>query len=845
MAAGDTVHIVARLTPESSDSKTIDVFKVQGEIIRTAEGSMIKQIQDGATVTDAITAERMSKGTDSNAAEALERVTGVTKVGGNVYVRGLGERYSQTQVNGVAVGTPEPNKRVVPLDIFPAGVLDNVIIQKTYTPDLDGEFAGSVIKLNTKEFAKNMFRQSLSLGRTEYSEEAFWNYSGGSMDALGFDDGTRALPDAVGEDRVDRSRYSREELAQKGMAFENIWTPRKGGAKPNFSYSALISRKMSLFGKKTGILGTASLSNSNNSIARTNNIYSGGVSLPPLRLYDVKESETNVLGGLSATVGTELAEDHHLKLSALYTRQANDGVKIQEGLNFDRGPSDVRETELTYVQRGLLSGVIEGTHENQILGSKLGWRVGISRATREEPDRRKTVYESREGGPYLANGAGSQYPLTRIFGNSHDDDKSYQVDWTLPLGDRETEGHAFFQTGVALRTKDRFSEFRRFGFTGRLRPFDVPPADLTLPAEDLTSRANLENNGLYPGGRVAEERYLQRGSENHRGVRHGGVQHPPQAATLDRGPLREIFPAGGRVGPARTPGKSVRSDRAEGLRSPALGQPHLGRQRQDESALGLCPDGQPSRAPGDQPLHHVRLHTGYAETGDTNLVAAKINNYDIRWEVYPRPGELFSLAAFYKDFENPIQKSLAPSTGNYAVRPKNGEEAELYGFETELRLTLHSVWSALDWAMDLGPVPGFTDPWGFVANYSRGEVGGGPHRERRADHQPLRGPVRVLDQPRDLLQQGALGELASLQELRQAPELLRAGPGSSRRLRVPGQGLDMTVNYRFSGTTKLKVAVENLLSDSPEYRQGSKVTQSYDKGMSFAVSVSYEAESED
>lgn len=845
VAPGDTVHIVARLTPESAASKTIDVVRVRGEIIRTAEGSMIKKIQDGATVTDAITAERMSKGTDSNAAEALERVTGVTKVGGNVYVRGLGERYSQTQVNGVAVGTPEPNKRVVPLDIFPAGVLDNVIIQKTYTPDLDGEFAGSVIKLNTKEFAKNEFRQSLSLGMTQYSENTFWNYSGGSLDAFGFDDGTRALPDVVGKERVDLQHYTKEELVQKGLAFENVWTPGQGGSKPNFSYSALLSRRTALFGKKSGILVTASLSNSSSSTSKENNIYSGGALLNPLRLYHVRESETDVLGGLSATMGVELSENNQIKLSGLYTRQANDKVKISQGMNFDR-ERPARETELIYVERGLLSGVIDGTHEGLPLDSKLEWRVGLSKATRDEPDRRKTVYEDRNNnGTFSANGAGSQYPLTRIFGDAQDDDRSYQADWTLPFGDEESEGQPRFQMGVARRTKDRSSEFRRFGFTTRLKPFDQPFPNLNQPAEDLTSRDNLENN-IY----TLEELSLKNDSYT-----------ADQAVSATYGMVElNVLPRFRLLTGARYE-KSTQSVDATSPHAPP-GNPPVRIERTDydllpSANLTWSPTGKMNvrwayaRTVNRPELREISpffgydYTTGYAETGDTNLVKAKIDNYDIRWEVYPRPGELFSMALFYKDFTDPIQKSLAPSTGNYAIRPKNGEKAELYGFETELRLSFHSVWKVLDWMLETGEVPGFAGNWSFVANYSRVESEVTLKDGTSLRTNPFEGQAEYSANLGVFYNKGRWDGSVLYKSFGRRLSFFGLGTDVPDVYEYPAKGVDLTLNYRFSGATKLKFAVENLLSDSPVFRQGPKITQSYDEGMTFAVSFSYEAAASD
>jgi len=129
VAAGETREVLGTLTPKPLQLQGVEI---KGTEARGSEATSLSKQKKAAFVSDAITSEQITKSTDSNAAEALQRVTGLSVVEGKyVYVRGLGERYSSTQVNGSTVGTPEPNKRVVPLDVFPSGALDNVVVQKS------------------------------------------------------------------------------------------------------------------------------------------------------------------------------------------------------------------------------------------------------------------------------------------------------------------------------------------------------------------------------------------------------------------------------------------------------------------------------------------------------------------------------------------------------------------------------------------------------------------------------------------------------------------------------------------------------------------------------------------
>ena len=232
---------------------------MKGEEAKGSEATSLNKQRKADFVSDAITSEQIQKSTDSNAAEALQRVTGLSVVQGKyVFVRGLGERYSSTQVNGASVGTPEPNKKVVPLDVFPAGALDNITVQKTYTPDQEGEFAGGVIDLSTHDFVSGRsFTQTINVGYSVMTARFdYLSYPGGKLDFLGVDDGTRypsrsrlagdkrSRPALFGE-KVSRRRRRSWGLLQQG-------SPPSRRVGPELQLRRVLPKGTHLFGK--GIL---------------------------------------------------------------------------------------------------------------------------------------------------------------------------------------------------------------------------------------------------------------------------------------------------------------------------------------------------------------------------------------------------------------------------------------------------------------------------------------------------------------------------------------------------------------------------------------------------------------
>jgi hypothetical protein len=181
----------------------VDVVEKVTPVAATAE-AMLAERKLASVVSDALSAEELRRSVASDAAAAAQKITGVSVVGaGYVYVRGLGERYSATTLNRALIPTTEPEKRVVPLDLFPAALIDNIRVLKTYSPDMPGEFSAGLVELRTVDFpSKPIFNVSFSSGfNTRTTFNPFLTYPGGRRDFFGFDDGARALPSQIPRDK--------------------------------------------------------------------------------------------------------------------------------------------------------------------------------------------------------------------------------------------------------------------------------------------------------------------------------------------------------------------------------------------------------------------------------------------------------------------------------------------------------------------------------------------------------------------------------------------------------------------------------------------------------------------
>lgn len=650
---------------------------VIGKVDTKSESGLLLQRKMAASVQDSIGSEQISRSPDSNAGDAVKRVTSATVVGRNVFLRGLGGRYATTTVNGVTLPSTDPDGHQAPLDLFPNSLLSTLTVQKTYSAELGGAFAGGVLGIETNSYPAELQTQvKLSLGAN--SESTFHSrrtYEGGSLDALGFDDGSRGLPGSVpGEGPLTTRDPRAEEVSE---SFSNVWSSRKSGGLPNGSLSFAVGNTHQWSeGHAFGYLASATFSRS---AAATNaDVQTFRISdedLIPRDIYRSEFGSTSTNLGALLNAGYQLDPLNDVSVLALFSRSTEDSAQFLSGFS-DTDSSNFDATRLKFAQRMLSFNQLRGTHRiGGGDGLVLRWQGNVSLTHAEEPDTRDLLYLEKDGVRRFRQAANSG---ERFFSTLDDSSGGASASLRFGLGPVE------FNAGAAAQLSRRTFDARRFAFLF----VGDDPAILGLPAEEMFSQENIGPSFLAEERTFVTDRY-----EGAQSLYAGFVS--AEFAPAEK--LRAVV--GARV--------EVFSQQLESGSSFALG---MAPDPVDRTTVNPMPALNLVYAVADK----ANVRAGYSFTvarpqfrelapflyydairrrsvsGNPELVSSRIHNIDLRWEWFPTEMEVFSVGGFYKRFLDPIEQVITSSMqGDVGYRNVDGADA--LGLELEGRASLGRV----------------------------------------------------------------------------------------------------------------------------------------------------------
>ena len=691
---GDRALVDISLDPEAIELEGLTI-SVEAERGNTA--ALLGERRRAAVVVDAIGQDQISRSPDGDAGAVLKRVPGVSLVDGKyAFVRGLGERYSATTLNGTRLASPVPDKKVIPLDVIPAGMLESIVTAKTFSPDQPGDYAGGLVQMRTKDFpTSRIFSISATSGWNSVTTfKDGLGYRGGSLDFLGLDDGSRDLPSAIplhGPVRYSRDGLSRDDLASIGRSFGGDWGPSLVNLSPNQSLSASFGDELDLFGRSLGVLGSLSQSREYSRQADlVERIFaSGGAGDPEVDYSGDFTTASASIGGL-LNLSYELAQAHKIRANLIYNRLAEDESRSLEGYNLDSG-TDQLNTRIRYVSQTLTNAQLEGTHVLQGLGgSSVKWRTTYTRAERYEPNTREVLYRAFDG-TYLFDDfvqSGSVFHQNMV-----DDGLSGGADMEVPLQLRSLPASLRMGVNTDRRSRDNFA--RRFRFRPR-RGGDISSAVRALPPNELFATQHISPTGFevqeatfradnYDAEETVDAAYLMMDAEILPRLRFvGGVrtEHTRQTVTpLDLFPVSGLDPVEG-ADVSKTqwlPAINFTYEVSDATNVRASVSQTLARPQLRELA----------------PFSFADYAGGYLVVGNPELTVSRIRNFDLRWEWFFQPGSLIAISGFYKQFQNPIEALTFPSTE--LIRSwVNAPEANNYGTEIELRTGLGILSESLE-----------------------------------------------------------------------------------------------------------------------------------------------------
>jgi outer membrane receptor protein involved in Fe transport len=634
-----------------------------------------------------LTSEDLERTGDSNAAQALARVTGLSIVEGRfVYVRGLGERYSSALLNGSPLPSPEPLQRVVPLDLFPSEVLAGVTVQKTYSVSYPGEFGGGVIDLQTlKAPAEPFFSMQASVGgNTETSGKEGLIYYGSRTDFTGFDDGTRDVPGPVAlafgsGERISASNFTADELRLMGQSLVNAplrllqreTTPANFGLR--FTGGGSTETGIGTLGG-VFVAGYDNSWNGRSGVRQTGRVSSGALIVA--NDYDFQSNQNdvtlNLLGSVSLTGDTNT-----LTWTNLYVRNVTKEARTEAG--FDDGSGGQRRTDYTeWFVRQLFSTQLAGEHEFGEAGEwDFSWRAAYAKTSRDAP------YETRFGyGQNLAGAWIHDIETNAISFSELDDDVlsgGADLAWTLPLSDAR---EAVFSIGVSHYDNNRDAQQRTLRFIApnglnadQLESrVDYLFADINIgPYLQLEEITGSNGAAAFDGQLTVNAAYAQVAAEIiplvnlNIGVRY---EDGEQEVTP-----RDLF--GGSTGflPTRIqeeyllPAGTITWNFAEDMQLRLGASKTIGRPQFRELA----------------PQQYTDVESDRTFIGNPYLVDTEILNLDARWEWYFAREQYVTAGVFYKDLDKPIESSVIDQGSSISQTFLNAPNAVVQGFEFEAK----------------------------------------------------------------------------------------------------------------------------------------------------------------
>ncbi len=646
-------------------------------------------------VVNAITAEQISRSPDSDAAQAVQRVSGVTVQGGRyVFVRGLGERYTTAQLNGTRIPSPEPEKKVVPLDLFPSGLLQTITTQKTFTPDLQGDFSGGQVDIKTREFpARRSMTYSLTLGANSAAvgsdvRRAF-SVGGEGLALVSGDRGIPTLLKAFSDQGFPTLNDGDKRLMVSSM--RNAWSSQLAAGMPNGSASLSIGGNDPVFGRRIGYLVSGTYSATQD--VRTDQVraLANRGSQPgetiEFNRFEGSTGNQGVLWGGIANFSTLIGGHTRLLVNNTFNRTSDNEARTERG-NFESEGVDVTIDKNQYVERSVRSNQFGAEHQ---FGEKhrADWFVTSSAVTRDEPDRSEfisIIEPGTSGGEslrWLSTGNGG---AVRTFGKLQESSTEARANYQYSFSAAGRQ-HSL-KVGGLFRATDRDAST----FSYSISAPRATQAERALTPEQIfdgrfANRPNFwEVVALSQGGNYDATDRLGAGfammelglSDRIRFI--GGARYETDEVTLNA---------------QSTLGSPVR---VNNIWTDLLPSAAFNVKLSEFQTLRLSLSKTLARPEYRElsPVASRDVLNADDVQGNPDLQRTQIVNADLRWEWYPSESEVFSIGVFGKTFDNPIERVYrATGSANRTIVYVNADEATNYGLEIEARKNLGAFASVL------------------------------------------------------------------------------------------------------------------------------------------------------
>jgi len=728
-------------------AQTLETVEVRDRALNDTEASLLALQKKSGTVSDGISAEAIKKSPDSSAGEVVKRVTGITLIGGKyVFVRGLGERYSNTLLNDAVIPSTEPDKRVVPLDIFPASLVKNIRIIKSFAPEDSAEFSGGIVKIETKEYPDDFIMNAgLGVGmNSNTTQKRFLFREGG--DFFGRTTSKDELPGIVSslptflpfEPGTRFGGLPPQLVNFAELQFPRQWTPKDGSAPYDKSFNFTVGDTIQTTesGQRLGIIFGTTRSQNFRFRQEKSARYIVGFALPIAdqrvsTLGTFQDQDANlfleeILWGNNLNLAYELANGQQLYWKNLYT--VNSEKTVREANGRDRVVNTIEFNSLAseFISRELFNTTFGGNHALNYPGlnraHKLEWQFNYAEANRDSPNLQQQVWirgfpTSNVLDPYRR--LGNNPDGTRFYSEAGDTVRSGNVKYEIPF--EQWDGlKSSFKMGALALDREKSFRFREFGVksnVGNRGLIDRYPIPGEVTFNPLTFIGTVQGQQLNPftfSERQAEPNAYDAMQKLHAyfgqvdmpivsGLRFvGGSRYEDSYQKVRTFVLKEQFNA-------RRPTYGCDF----GNVYERIGLIDAGFCNPDNNGIGeiRTRDTLPSANLVWEFVKDQNLRIGYSQTltrpdfqelspfafaayfgadrfqGNPDLNRTYIHNYDLRYEYYLTSSEYMGVGVFKKQISDPIELVGRPIAGsiNQLFTYANAKSADLQGVEFDFR----------------------------------------------------------------------------------------------------------------------------------------------------------------
>ena len=696
-SSGDVVDLNVTI---NATAATLEDVVITTTVRKNTEAAVLTLQKNSVKLLDGLSIESIKTTGASNIASAVKNVPGVSVQGGKfVYVRGLGDRYTKSILNGVDVPGLDPDRNTLQLDIFPTNILENILVIKSSTADQPADFTGGVVDIITKDLPSRE-EYSISVGASYNSSmhfnDNYLQYDGGNTDFLGFDDGTRDNPLENTPGILPLPQLDANAAIQNTQAFERTLAAQRDQSFTDFSFGFTAGKQFEVGDNRLGFLASASYRNETTyyedyiegQVFRKNadpSIFELGVDRSQQGEVGVNNILLNGLVGLSYKT-----EKSKYKFNVLHIQNGESEASIFDQRNLIINSNQIKQDNLIYTQRSITNVLLSGRHSSESTNWLVEWKLSPTLSRVYDKDLRTTNFIVSESDPSVFTISPSEGgDPRRIWRDLEEINLAGKLDIT--------KKHKLF--GRDAKTK--------FGgaYTYKQRDFVVDQFSLPFAGSFDTSIL-----GGDPDQVLAPENIFNTGTGQGFFARRDSNISDTFDSTISiaAGYISEEFKLSDRF-------NAILGVRFEKFDLIYTGESQSGLRFDEENILdeadffpsaNLIYDlnedaNQKIRAsysrttarPSFKEASIAEIFDPTSNTffiGNINIQPTYIDNFDLRYEIYGEGANFFAVSAFYKSFDDPIELSfIREATGQFT--PLNLGDATVYGAEIEFRRNLDFI----------------------------------------------------------------------------------------------------------------------------------------------------------